>query len=71
MKKLAKKCAWEDCNADATTLACGRKPFTDRQGAGHPGVASYCTTHGQMVADEGSPEYVEHCPNCGCSFGVN
>lgn len=63
-----KKCAYEECEAEATTLARGRDCFEKK---GHPGVAMYCDMHAGQVADEGNPEYLECCPNCGCVFGVN
>ncbi len=65
---MSEKCAYEDCEAEATTLAKGRDYYGN---GGHSEVAWYCDTHANMVADEGNPEYLECCPNCGCRFGVN
>jgi hypothetical protein len=66
----AKTCAFENCEAPATELACGRKGFFDR-GDSHPVPAHYCATHAKVVVGEQSPEYDAECPNCGCTFGVN
>lgn len=63
--KQGDKCAFEGCTADAEFLACGRGE------TGHPNPAPYCDTHGRMIADEDSPEYLNDCPNCGCLHGVN
>lgn len=61
-------CRYDGCNEPATQIAVGR---ANRGHPGHPVMAVYCDTHAEVVADEGSPEYREHCPNCGCQFGVN
>ncbi len=66
---LKLKCEYEGCSEYADSLAVGRKGWVDSPA--HPGVASYCTPHADMVAEEGSPEYVQDCPNCSCRFGVN
>lgn len=67
------KCAYENCEEEATTLACGRKeyPWNKERKREHPTVAKYCPIHAYEVADERSPEYHTECPNCGCKFGVN
>jgi len=62
------QCQYAGCEQPATCLAQGRDCG---DGRGHPQVGVYCSTHAPMVADEGDPEYGEHCPNCGCQFGVN
>jgi hypothetical protein len=64
-----KKCQYEDCDQDAEVVARGRKGWYGEKG--HPEPNFYCLTHGRMVSDEGSPEYVASCPNCDCIFGVN
>lgn len=62
------KCAYEDCDKEATKLASGRDYLDEK---GHPKAAMYCDIHANKVADEGHPEYIECCPHCGCQFGVN
>lgn len=59
-------CEYEDCEKPATDLAIGRE-YLDMKG--HPNRGRYCQYHAQIVADEGFPEYVCKCPNCGCLFG--
>jgi len=72
MSEIIKKtCAFEDCNNEATVLACGRDYSDVRKGTYHPKPNYYCAKHAELVADEGSPEYHDVCPNCGCTFGVN
>lgn len=63
-----KKCAYEKCGKEATTLACGREYLDD---PGHPEPAMYCEAHAKLIANEGVPEYRVECPNCKCRFGVN
>jgi hypothetical protein len=63
-------CAFEDCEAKATEIACGRKGW-EKEPSGHPEPATYCHSHGDIVAEEQHPEYIDTCPNCGCRFGVN
>lgn len=70
-EKAVVVCAYEDCAALGTTLACGRNHDYDFAGPGHPTPALYCDYHASVVADEGHPEYTDTCPNCGCRFGVN
>lgn len=65
------KCSFEDCDAPATGIACGRSSSFRGRDNGHPDPAVYCDTHARMVADEDSPEYISDCPNCGCTYGVN
>lgn len=65
------KCQYEDCELEATEIAAGRDRSYYSKEKGHEGVGHYCSTHAQIVADEGNPEYLETCPNCGCRFGVN
>ena len=62
------QCAFEGCTAEATGIACGRKLFGDSPG--HPEPDGYCEKHAKIVSSEREPEYVETCPNCGCTFGV-
>jgi hypothetical protein len=62
-------CEFDGCGEPATDLAKGRRHFSGNPG--HPRVGNYCTKHADVVADEGDPEYVVDCPNCGCQFGVN
>ncbi len=71
MSDEKKICAFEGCDKEATTFACGRD--RDYYGAGpyHPTPAYYCDKHAVQVADEGSPEYHNNCPACGCLHGVN
>ena len=61
-------CEHEDCDRPATAIACGRR-YGNLPGHPEPGV--YCELHANEVVGEGSPEYVDDCPNCGCGFGVN
>ncbi len=58
------KCAYENCDRDAVLVAVGKNDE-------HKKPASYCEEHGYNVADESGPEYIQSCPNCGCTFGVN
>lgn len=67
--EISGTCKYEDCDQPATVVACGRKRYSDEKG--HPTPACYCRTHASVVNDEGNPEYVDTCPNCGCEFGVN
>lgn len=60
-------CQFKDCEKDATRIATGREYF---EGAGHS-LGCYCEKHASIVVEEGFPEYIEQCPNCGCRFGVN
>lgn len=62
-------CQFEGCEETATAVACGRE--LPRDMVGHPTPQVYCQKHSELVSDEHSPEYTEHCPNCGCHFGVN
>lgn len=72
IKVKGRKCQYEDCEADAEVIACGREHVHySRDDKGHPEPRVYCLTHGRVVCDEGSPEYTDSCPNCGCLFGVN
>ena len=57
-----KKCSYEDCTKEADTLVYSRKLHK---------VIKTCYDHAQIVVDEGSPEYIEDCPNCGCLIPVN
>lgn len=61
--KVTGLCEFEGCREAATEIAKGRDS--------HPGIHCYCEKHAETVADERSPEYIEHCLNCGCMFGVN
>lgn len=60
-------CAYPDCEERATEIATGRR-YMGRDG--FP-LGYYCRVHAEAVQDQGSPEYTESCPNCGCMFGVN
>ncbi|MBV9463275.1 MAG: hypothetical protein JO317_03505 [Verrucomicrobiae bacterium] len=62
--KITGRCSYPGCRRKATDIAVGR-------GEGQKEPRCYCRTHAEVVEDTGSPEYVEHCPNCGCRFGVN
>lgn len=64
------KCQYEDCDAPATRIACGRESYM-AEAKRHPNPAVYCDVHASMVTDEGYPEYGHTCPNCGCESGVN
>lgn len=55
------KCQFKNCEKEANCLACGR----------YHSPACYCEEHASIIIDEQAPEYIEHCPNCGCRFGVN
>jgi hypothetical protein len=66
--KIRKKCQWKDCAEDATEIASG---YEHKGKDGHPTIGCFCYSHAKRVANEGHPEYVEKCPNCGCVFGVN
>lgn len=68
--KPAGKCQYENCDKDATHIACGRKDYHSGE-KGHPEPAVYCEAHAETVTDENAPEYTETCPNCSCMFGVN
>lgn len=63
-------CEFDGCSEPSTTFARGRAR-RDFDHPGHPRVGKYCDAHAEIVADEGHPEYVVYCPNCGCHFGVN
>lgn len=67
--KISGKCAFECCEQPATVVAYGRKRWDGE--TGHPQPACYCRPHANIVTGENSPEYTDHCPNCGCEFGVN
>ena len=60
---ISGQCQYPECDQPATCIACRRSC----EGA----VACYCLKHALVVQDEGDPEYLETCPNCGCMFGVN
>lgn len=62
MKTLRKWARCARCPALATGLAYSREKEE---------VVPTCDICARAVADEQSPEYIEHCPNCGCTFGVN
>jgi hypothetical protein len=34
-------------------------------------IVKTCYDHYEIVMEEGSPEYYEDCPNCGCHIPVN
>jgi len=55
-------CAFIDCDKKSVSLACGRE---------HDEPMWYCEEHTKEIVDEGRPEYIKDCPNCGCQFGVN
>ncbi len=57
-------CSYPDCKLDAECIACGRDDAFRE-------VRAYCVIHGEMVADQGSPEYHVSCSNCGCLEGCN
>jgi len=63
-------CEYEGCDLPATDIACGRREWRDGPPS-HPEPGVYCEPHASKVTDEGCPEYVDTCPNCGCGFGVN
>jgi len=56
------KCIYEGCNKEVTTLAYSRNLGK---------VVKCCETHAEKIAEEGYPEYIECCPNCGCWMPVN
>lgn len=57
----------EECDHEA----CDGKPATEVAQSGETKkLGAYCATHARMVADDNNPEYIEHCPNCGCVFGA-
>jgi len=60
IKKLRKKCQWENCQEEATCIAANRNK-----------IGCYCYKHGYNIAKEHKPEYLTECPNCDCIFGVN
>ena len=60
------KCQYEGCEQLAVTIAQGRSGYEK----GLP-LGLYCEAHARIVADQGSPEYIGSCPNCGCQFGIN
>lgn len=64
------KCQHKGCRRKATTIACGRSGWGMR-GQYYPVPGVYCDSHAAAVSDEGSPEYINICPNCGCMHGVN
>jgi hypothetical protein len=68
--KIKGKCAFENCDEDATAVVCGRESYPAGRHY-HPKPACYCDKHAVEVVDEGWPEYDAKCPNCGCLFGVN
>lgn len=70
MSDEKKICAFEGCDKEATTFACGRT-YHDESVVYHPTPAWYCDGHANVVANEGWPEYFNNCPACGCLHGVN
>jgi hypothetical protein len=60
------QCHYEGCSQPGTTMVCGRDYLGE---PGHPEPAMYCEAHVKAVYNEGSPAYIESCPNCGCLFG--
>ncbi len=56
------ECRFPGCKKDAIFLAAG---ILNNQ------PKFYCEEHAVAIADEGNPEYIVDCPNCGCKFGVN
>uniref|UniRef100_A0A6M3JNA3 Uncharacterized protein n=1 Tax=viral metagenome TaxID=1070528 RepID=A0A6M3JNA3_9ZZZZ len=56
------ECIYEGCNRESTTLAYSRNLGK---------VVKCCETHAEKIAEEGYPEYIEVCPNCGCWMPVN
>ncbi len=47
------KCQYEDCEAGAELIACGREQVHySRDDKGHPEPRVYCLTHGRVVCDE-------------------
>lgn len=59
---VSDKCEYLDCDALAVELVNSR----DRGR-----VEKLCKVHADVVIREYSPEYVTHCPNCGCGDGIN
>ena len=55
-------CESGDCQRPATHMAYSRKAKT---------VLVCCESHSDSVADEGQPEYVTTCKNCGCLLPIN
>jgi hypothetical protein len=68
--EVSGKCAFEQCDKPAEFIACGRATHIEDE-PGHPTPACYCREHMVDVISERYPEYVDTCPNCGCTFGVN
>ena len=58
----ASLCEYEDCKQMATRVVYSRSKQS---------VVFCCDDHGDSVVDEGHPEHIDDCPNCGCRMGVN
>lgn len=67
--KIEGTCQYEGCGEPATEIAEGRR-YKGKPLVAHK-LGLYCEAHANLVSDEGTPEYVVGCPNCGCMFGVN
>lgn len=70
-------CEWEGCTEDATAAAylrSGMRLLREEEAlAKRGGLVALCASHHELAARaiDGNAEYTEHCPNCGCVFGVN
>ena len=69
--KIKGNCQYEGCDKPAEFIASGKEGGYRRDGEVRHGVGLFCKEHTAIVADEGSPEYIDECPNCHCVFGVN
>ena len=55
-------CVFDDCSQQATTVVYDKEKEQ---------LVLCCADHYGDIADKHTPEYIEHCPNCGCVFGSN
>jgi len=60
--KVGDTCQYGSCRNDAESLVYSREDEL---------VLKCCYYHAEIVQDQGSPEYVDTCMNCGCTQGVN
>ena len=64
VKKLSEssQCENGDCKAKATDIVYSNNLRT---------VIFCCEPCSDLVVDEGNPEYLDSCNNCGCRQGIN
>jgi len=62
MQVVNGKCEQVGCENEAISLVYSRSSKV---------VLRLCDGCGDLVKEQGAPEYGVDCPNCGCEFGVN